>query len=190
MVSLQSLDILDPLIIAVTERGIETPIQVSAHSNVTNVTNVDEILRSADFLYGSTLDGALSLLETDPRRNILLLKSLQSERCMYVVKGNVTSSRSNSSNPYVVDASYICMLPSDILNKAENPLITSRNANQSFGYYCSCRSFLEHCRTGHGLCKHLLAIKLMRPLGVECSVIELVSDLEYCKVALQRMTID
>lgn len=193
---LQSLDALDPLIALGLSRCRQKPNHSDIRSNSTTADNnpyVNEILRTADFLYGSALDGALSLLETDPRRDILRLVSLQSRRCMYIVKGSSTNGRGGyQSNPIGTDSSYMCMLPelsTDISDQAEDASCIVRESNPST-YYCSCRSFLERCRTGNGYCKHLLAIKLMPVLCIECSVIELASDDEYCKNALQRISMD
>ena len=148
-------------------------------------TNIDEMLRLADFLFGNTLDGALSLLETDPKRDILRLTSLQSKRTMYIVKGRTSRSKGYSSL-VTTDSSYLCMLPDTSLLSEEE------NFDHSI-YYCSCRSFLERCRissNGNATCKHLLALKLMPALGVDCSILETSSDEEYSKLALQRLNVE
>jgi hypothetical protein len=170
------------------------------------VGQLDEILKTVDFLYGSTLDGALSILDADPRRDILRVISLQSRRSLYIVKGRSSSSyggRGASSSSgganAGVDSSYMCMLP-------ETPTLaeiaaTATNAESQHDlypplYYCSCRSFLERCKmttassSSACLCKHLLALKLMPVLGIHCSVIETTSDEEFSKFALQRISVD
>jgi hypothetical protein len=123
----------------------------------------EEVLRVADFLYGSTLDGALGLLDTP--ESITKVVSIPSQRTLYLVQGQG-------------DNSYFCLLSSD-------------NA-QSSVYYCSCRSFLEKSRNSntHGaacLCKHLLALQLMPALHVNGSVVETVSDEEFGNLILNRI---
>jgi hypothetical protein len=125
----------------------------------------EEVLRVADFLYGSTLDGALGLLDTP--ESITKVVSIPSQRSLHLVRGQG-------------DNSYFCLLSFD--------------NSQSSVYYCSCRSFLEKSRnsnTGtHGaacLCKHLLALQLMPALHVKGSVIETVSDEEFGNLILNRI---
>jgi hypothetical protein len=123
----------------------------------------EEVLRVADFLYGSTLDGALGLLDTP--ESITEVVSIPSQRSLHLVRGQG-------------DNSYFCLLSSD--------------NTQSSVYYCSCRSFLEKSRNGntHGaasLCKHLLALQLMSPLHVKGSVVETVSDEEFGNMILNRI---
>jgi hypothetical protein len=123
----------------------------------------EEVLRVADFLYGSTLDGALGLLDTP--ESITKVVSIPSQRSLHLVQGQG-------------DNSYFCLLSS------EN--------SQSSVYYCSCRSFLEKSRNSntHGaacLCKHLLALQLMPALHVKGSVIETVSDEEFGNLILNRV---
>jgi hypothetical protein len=131
-------------------------------ANHDNKATQEEVLRVADFLYGSTLDGALGLLDTP--ESITKVVSIPSQRSLYLVRGQG-------------DNSYFCLL--------------SDNA-QSSVYYCSCRSFLEKSRNSntHGaacLCKHLLALQLMPTLHVEGSVIETVSDEEFGNLILNRI---
>jgi SWIM zinc finger len=155
---------------------------------------IDDLLRLAAFLFGSTLDGALTLLENNPKRDILRLISLQSNRTMFIVKGRPCRGSTAS------DSTYMCMLKEKVsqnstsnyehVDSVDEVNDTTEDATTA---YCSCRSFSERCqksREGKALCKHLLAIKLMPFLRIECSVIEVGSDDEYCRIILQRIPFD
>lgn len=126
----------------------------------------DEILRVADFLFGSSaLNGAVEVLDCG---SISQVVSIPSQRSLYFVKGS-TRGKSSSSN-------YLCLLPTHGLA------------------YCSCRSFLEGgCRSsssGIFICKHLLALLLMPALQLKCSVTETISDFEFGRMVLNRMEFD
>jgi predicted nucleic acid-binding Zn finger protein len=56
-------------------------------------------------------------------------------------------------------------------------------------YYCSCRSFLERQKSNPrpGLCKHLLALRLMGPLKAKCAQLTTVTDEEFRKIAMDRV---
>jgi hypothetical protein len=127
----------------------------------------EEVLRVADFLYGSTLDGALGLLDTPESINQVV--SIPSERSLYLVRGQG-------------DNSYFCLLSNN----------NNKSCEQVPVYYCSCRSFLEKSRNSntHGaacLCKHLLALQLMKVLHVKGSVVSTVSDEEFGNLILSRI---
>lgn len=131
----------------------------------------DEILRVADFLYGSTLDGALALL--DNPTCITKVVSIPSQRSLYTVRGQDGNS-------------YLCLLP-------DSATVASVSAASSPIFYCSCRSFLEKSRNNSHdgaacLCKHLLALELLLALQVKGSVVlKTASDDEFGSLILNRM---
>jgi hypothetical protein len=143
----------------------------------------DEILRTVYFLYGKTLESALPILDASTyATTITHLLSIPSQRSLYLVKGSSSYSKSRYRRRKTIkEVSYLCLVP--------------RTTDDLPIYYCSCRSFLERTRPasavsgGAVLCKHLLAIRLMPALGLKPSLVETMSDTEFSKVILQRMTI-
>jgi hypothetical protein len=158
----------------------------SLQSGALTKTNdrLDELLRTADFLFGNTLDGALTLLDQQQsccqgdrgstRGDVMVrLVSRQSQRSLYLVKGS-TKTRASGS-PY-----YLCMLPTEA--RKEDGVV-----------YCSCRSFWEKtCRTkaDHPLCdcKHLLALRLLPVLG-ECTLTTwtVETEAEFSQTVMERV---
>ena len=147
----------------------------------------DEILKAVDFLYGNTLEGALSILDAaETSGSITQMLSIPSRRSLYLVKGSASyRGRSNihsGSNNSMLNSAYLCLLP--------------RPTDDLPIYYCSCRSFLERSRSVRGsgegscLCKHLLAIRLMKVLGVKPLLQETMSDTEFASSVLQCISID
>jgi len=123
----------------------------------------DHILRIADFLYGgSMLEAALAVLDTEGV--IRQVTASPSERTALLVRG----AASRQTN---VATDYFCLL-----------------ASKSDGLqYCSCRSYFERAKNDpKGLCKHLLALKLMSPLECTCRT-ETVPDAEFSGYLLRRM---
>jgi hypothetical protein len=183
-----------------TCRGIVLPADGPKERNGCNNRDIDDILKLAEFLFGRALDGALAILETNPRRDVVRLTSLQSNRTMYIVKGRSYRCAGLSC----CDSSYMCILNEKFSQGTActrfgerldtgDVLLERTDICTSTGTYCSCRSFSERCQKrskGNTLCKHLLAIKLMPFLRIDCSVIEVASDDEYCKIALQRIPLD
>lgn len=124
-----------------------------------------ELLRVSDFLFGSILEGALTILD-ECASKVTKIVSKASNRSLFVVKG----SQSQSNN----GGHYICLLP-----------------EHSDGiYYCACPSFLERSRTSSCLlCKHLLAIKLMPALGCHEQVLEANTDEDFATMITSRLTL-
>ena len=145
-----------------------------------------EILRTVDFLYGNTLEGALAILDTvENAGSITHLVSIPSRRSLYLVKGSASYARSKfrGGRDKSSSDSYLCMVP-----RPDDDLPI---------YYCSCRSFLERnssSGTGSGegacLCKHLLAIRLSTVLGVRPTLQETMSDADFSSIVLQRISIE
>jgi hypothetical protein len=122
----------------------------------------DEILQVADFLYGNMLTGSLTLLDASESM-ITRLTAAPSNRSLYLVKGS-------STNEY-----YLCLTP------------PPKDVHKI--YYCSCRSFLERQKSDPrpGLCKHLLALRLMGPLKAKCAQLTSVTDEEFGKIVMDRV---
>lgn len=151
---------------------------------VSDSREIDDILRTADFLFGSTLDGALALLDGDPTEQITQLVSLRSNRSTYLVKGLSLHRRNSGASRVRNDSCYLCMVPT-----SSNIDVTAGYGDSSL-YYCSCRSFFERCRamtSGPILCKHLLAIKLAAILKIEYPILEVNSEKEYGELILQHI---
>lgn len=119
----------------------------------------DHILRVADYLYGgSILEAALAVLDTEGA--IRQVTSHPSERKAFLVRGA-------SSRPNQASTDYFCL-------------------TQGI-QYCSCRSYFERAKSDpKGLCKHLLALKLMPALECPCRK-ETVPDAEFSGYLIRRM---
>jgi len=127
----------------------------------------DEVLQVVDFLYGNTLEGALHILDD---AEAVIRQIVCNSRSLYLVRSSSYSR--GKEDP----SSYLCILPS---KDCSHPI-----------YYCSCRSFLERSRsTGICLCKHLLALRLMPVLQVQCTTVDTVSDKEFANHVIQQMSI-
>jgi hypothetical protein len=124
---------------------------------------LQEIFRVGDFLFGGTFEGAISILD-DSTSLITRVVSAPSQRTAYLV----TSSGKQSSR-------YLCLLP-------KGP------SCQEGAHYCSCRSFLEKNARAQDLhpCKHLLALRLLPYVGVQCTTIETLSDEEFGRLLVGR----
>lgn len=123
----------------------------------------DYILRVADYLYGgSMLEASLAVLDTDGA--IRQVTAHPSERQAFLVRG--AASRQSR-----VTTDYFCLSSS-----GDNGI-----------QYCSCRSYFERAKSDpKGLCKHLLALKLMKPLECPCRK-ETIPDAEFSGYLLRRM---
>jgi hypothetical protein len=150
------------------------------------VQEVDDVLKTFDFLFGSTLDGAIALVDGDLTRKITRLTSTATGQTMYLVKGLSPDTRSgistgsNSRN----NAGYFCVVPES------SGLDVTGGYGDSSLYYCSCRSFFERNRvasSGPVLCKHILAIKLSAILKIEYRILAVKSDKEYSEIMLQHV---
>ena len=170
----------------------------------------DDILQAADFLYENSLESALTILESDPSRYFMRLVSLQSKRNVYIIKGkNVihsSSSKSAANSSNVIDTtSYTCIMHENP-SEATTTTITTNGIKKrkimlpASPSFCSCRSFMEHCRTSFAthnncsssstsFCKHLLALKLMLTMDVPYSIVEVPTDEEFSKQVLRHMSL-
>jgi hypothetical protein len=143
---------------ATTPNGNEPNNHANHHS-----ARQDEIIRVAEFLFGTTLlTASLTLLDS---HESIFTKVSTMHRSLWLVRGSS-------------DASYLCLLPT----KKETALRL---------YYCSCRSFLEKTTKKKAdsalpeVCKHLLALQLIPVLGISCPHLTL-SDKEFAKLVLER----
>jgi predicted nucleic acid-binding Zn finger protein len=123
----------------------------------------DHVLHVADYLYGgSILEAALAVLDAEGA--IRQVCSQPSQRKAFLVRG--TSRHSGG-----VPTQYFCLLAS----------------SEGGFFYCSCRSYFERAKGDpNGLCKHLLALKLMPVLDCHCRE-EKVPDAEFSAFILRRM---
>lgn len=126
--------------------------------------DLDEIFRIGDFLFGSTFEGAISILD-ESETLITRVVSAPSQRMAYLV------TPSGKNDP----TKYLCLLPRSVIS-------------QNGIHYCSCRSFLEkNSRSSHlQLCKHLLALTLIPHVGVKCATIETITDEEFGRLMVTR----
>jgi hypothetical protein len=127
----------------------------------------DELVRVADFFYGSILPGALALL--DDARSIVQIRSLFLVQSLSL---NKQQQRGGSNG----GGAYLCVLDDTLC-------------------HCSCRSFFERSRaaaSGQALCKHLLALLLVQPLtaGRAMTKLEFATEEEYQNEILRRLQID
>ena len=179
--------------------GLET-LDNTVDSSTIASNRQDEILQTVDFLYGSALDGALSVLESfsnyvsGPTSSAVAtaVTRLQSpHRSLYTVSASTTTARGGRGGPswhqhqqQQDSCCYLCIIPAE--NNHDHPEDSDTGI-----YYCSCRSFLEKCRStssgGGSLCKHLLALKLMPFLGLTCPTVRLASEEELSRALLQRL---
>jgi len=156
----------------------------TASSSHQQTKHQDEILKTVDFLYGSSaLDGALQILEGD---SVTCLQSPR--RTIYTVQGSRSGQRgvgdSKSSG-----SCYLCLVPDTTDGEPTTNSGGDSTATDPI-YYCSCRSFLEKSRGSGGnsnICKHLLALKLMPALGVGPTIVHLPSEEEFSRALLQRV---
>ena len=200
--------------------SLEQPRTDTSNSTLKETTTTlkrqDEILQTVEFLYGSALDGALSVLDSTtssvPGRSSSVTAApppiastvtrFQSpQRSLYMVaassvRGRAAAGLSTAVHHQQQDSHYLCILPANNQHDA-----TTSTSTGSSIYYCSCRSFLEKNRSNsssHGattfatatvsLCKHLLALKLMPVLGWTCSTIHFTSEEEFSHALLQRLS--
>jgi hypothetical protein len=155
----------------------------------TNASDDDEILRVADFMFGSaTLDGALQVLQPVAPGGvgfIRQIRSITSSSCLYLVRHG-----SEGAPP----THYFCFLPPPPSGNLLHDIV-----------YCSCRSFLERSVKAHHqqrhrapsptrgppsvYCKHLLAIRLATALRLDhcCQVTEVLSDEELSNQVMERI---
>jgi hypothetical protein len=128
----------------------------------------DEILNVAEFLYGhNLLTSALTLLDAC---ETTVTKFSTAHRSLHLVKGQQQPSKYSEHNNN--STTYLCLSSSNL-------------------EYCSCRSFLEknakEKNTSVGLCKHLLALKLMPHLStIACPQITTVTEEEFANLVLDR----
>ena len=121
--------------------------------------NLQDIFRVGDLLFGSTLEGALGILDANLITRVV---SAPSQRMAYLVLPSGGKQVANK---------YLCLMPHNDGN-----------------YYCSCRSFLEKNSrsTSLQLCKHLLALELMPLVGVTCTTMETLTDEEFGRVLVTQ----
>lgn len=148
----------------------------STHNNNKNKESsslLPDIFRVGDFLFGTTFEGAIAILDA-AESLITRVISAPSQRTAFLV--------TSSSGKQV--ATYLCLLPQS--SKEGNQIATTTSCT----YYCSCRSFLEkNARSLHfQLCKHLLAITILPHVGVQCKTIETLTDQEFGRVLVSRGT--
>lgn len=133
---------------------------------------LETVFRVADFLFGSTLEGAISILDGSETL-ITRIISAPSQRTAYLV----TSSNGCARNNTKPSNKYLCLIPRE--KDGDDASCCNKNY-----YYCSCRSFMDknaRSRTLHP-CKHLLALILLPHVGVACRTIETLSDAEFGKM--------
>jgi hypothetical protein len=121
----------------------------------------EEVLRCTDFLMGSGVtEGALSVLD-----NSSCIRKLSSpHRCVFLVRGSTSHQSKNRKS----SETYYCQPSPEAA-------------------YCSCRSFFERAKADeNALCKHLLALRLMPHLKVDC-VNEEVSDDDFGTIVMLRV---
>jgi hypothetical protein len=159
--------------------------------NASQCPHDDEILRVADFMFGSaTLDGALQVLQPVVPGGvgfIRQIRSITSSSCLYLVRRHGSESTTTTH--------YFCFLPPPSGNLLHDIV------------YCSCRSFLERSVKAHHqqrhrapsptrpcgppsvYCKHLLAIRLATALRLDhcCQVTEVLSDEELSNQVMERI---
>lgn len=121
----------------------------------------NQILRVAEFLFGNTLlTAALALIDS---QDSMFTQVSTLHRRIWLVQGSGSSS-------------YMCF---------------ACDSNTPNLYFCGCRSFMDKTtKNTHGLpelCKHLLALKLIPVLGIQCPQLH-VSDGEFASLVLDRTT--
>ena len=166
-----------------------------------------ELLKTAEYLFGSMLEGALSTLDSYV---ITEVQSVQSRRRMFVLANPYAkSSNKRQDEPQT----YLCILPQSAQPSMEeceqndnssinNVDVDSISAGAVQFHFCSCRSYFERTKSllgsdnlqqknsrprCHSLCKHLLALKL-RPFLLEtCEKIEAVTEEQFSQELLTRL---
>jgi hypothetical protein len=120
--------------------------------------DIADILQVGDFLFGTTFEAALSILD-QATRMITRVVAGPSKRSAYLV---------TSSGKYA--SRYLCMMPPLDAGHAPNSVC-----------YCSCRSFVDKNARSQQvqLCKHLLALALLPYMGVRCTTVETRTDEEF-----------
>jgi hypothetical protein len=111
----------------------------------TQTSAEDDILRVADFLFGSNcLDGAMNILLHSNPSVITKVVSLQSSRVLFLVGGHSYKRsaggrrRSNVVRTDDDESCHLCILPEDSLMEARSAM------HSRYSAYCSCRAFMEH----------------------------------------------
>jgi hypothetical protein len=178
---------------------------------------MDEILRVADFLFPrSLLDAALAVLEQNhhhhhhsgqqqqqPQTTTRMAHAITQISCsrrstVFFVKPQTSKRQQSHSRNPTQENLYLCLIDTAALSKqTEESSLASSSSSSSLIQYCSCRSFLEKSiRRGNSsspqnsnttLCKHLLAIALLEPLGMTCRQIPVSSEQEWSQIVLQRI---
>jgi predicted nucleic acid-binding Zn finger protein len=141
----------------------------SKDSSQVQQERTDQVLRVADFLFNNSLEGALVILEN--ASNSITKVVAASSRSVYLVRGSSTRAKSGET--------YLCYISKD-------------NSQPLSMHHCSCRSFWERCKSSGAstLCKHLLALHLMPALGIQCHVVDSVTDDEFANTVLSRLTVE
>lgn len=146
---------------SLAETTIDPPSTTTNSPHSHSTAQQEEILRVAEFLFGTTLlTAALTLLDS---HESIFTKVSSMHRSLWLVRGSG-------------DASYLCFVPTH--NQTPNL------------YYCNCRSFLEKTTKKADsavpeVCKHLLALQLIPVLGISCPHLTL-SDKEFAKLVVDR----
>lgn len=130
---------------------------------------LEEIFRLGDFLFGSTFEGALPILDASESL-VTKVVSAPSQRTAYLV---ISSGKQACT--------YLCLMPTTTTT-------TTKGERCSSNYYCSCRSFLEkNVRSPHlNLCKHLVALSFLPIVGSHCTTIETLTDEEFGRLIVSR----
>lgn len=135
----------------------------------------DEILRVADFLFGTTLDGALTILDSPAA----ITQVISPSRSIHLVRASSTNSQNHRTAPNQLQqrapSSYICILPN------QNDFLPMT--------YCSCHSYFERNKNKPGICKHLLAIKLMPHLQVKPCILKTCTEEEFSNLVTSRTSL-
>ena len=158
--------------------GINATTPSSATTQDQRLESLGEIFRVGECLYGTTMEGALSILDA-AATFITRVVSAPSQRTAYMV----TASSGMQSTKY------LCLLPPPTTTTANSsqPFPTCCRPNDDSVYYCTCRSFLEkNNRSQHlQLCKHLLALVLLPHVSVKCNTVETLTDEEFGRLLVR-----
>ena len=170
------------------------------------------IIRVADFLFGTMLEGAMTTLDM---RNTTEIVSVQSRRRMFILTSIAKGRRSGLTKLRDAPHHYFCFLPCGNWSEdVGNEDIQRSSHNELDFYFCSCRSYFERstsvamdtpctmnqfvethadsssknsCPQFSTLCKHLLALKLGPFLVKPCKKVETVTEAQFSQVVLKSL---
>jgi hypothetical protein len=141
-----------------------------------NDTKIDEVLRVADYLFdGNLVQSSLAILDEQPSK--ITQFTAPSGRSVYLVKGSKRET-------------YLCLRLTEQQQQQQSEAPSTCCIG---GDYCSCRSFFEkQSKTVDSsspvVCKHLLALALMKPLQCQPNQMKLNSEEEFAYLVLERMS--